>query len=184
VSITVSMDLKNYPESLGPIVYQVTDVPVGDGPELTEADLVDNPSNWCGSLQVDVDNVEQTITITPEEACNFGIATVVVEGEGIGKLTTVTDDLWDNTTDPSCAMDLTEADASAGVATIEWQVPTLDPEVGCDSADMLDDGIAVFAYGEPEPTTTTTGPTATTEAPATTSRAAAAAAVAAARFTG
>ncbi len=48
--------------SQGPAVFQVTDVPVGAGPELSGADLVSNPSDWGGSLFVDLDNATHVIT--------------------------------------------------------------------------------------------------------------------------
>ena len=192
VSITVELDL---PEggSDGPVVYQVTDVPVGDGPELTGADLIANPSGWCGSLAVDVDNVARTITMTPDEVCNFETATVEVVGEGIDTLTTISDELW-TTDEEGCVMNLVQASATVGVATIGWTTELTGPtptDVGsaqginapaadC-SVDMAEGGASVFSYETP---TTPTTETPTTAAPTTEAPAAAPAAVIRPAFTG
>jgi len=179
VSIRVELDLS---ESSGPRVFEVTDVPVGDGPELTAADEIANPQNYCGALIVDVDNVAQTITITPDtdESCsNFETASVVVEGEGIDSLDVISDNLWENR--EICEMVL-EASAADGVADIYWAQQPDD----CGTVDMnFEGGAAVFSYGQT--TTTTAVPitapaTTTTAAPTTT--APAAAVVARPAFTG
>jgi hypothetical protein len=175
VSIRVELDLPYVGYSDGPKVFEVTDVPVGDGPELTGADEIADPSGWRGSLTVDIDNVDQTITIAPEEPFDFQTASVVVEGEGIDSLDVVSDTLWEPYGD--CEMELVEADADDGVADIFWEINDADCDPG-DSVDMNPEGAAVFSYGSATPitapTTTTTAPTSTTAAPTSTTRAPAA----------
>jgi hypothetical protein len=181
VSIRVELDLPYQEGSDGPVVFEVTDAPVGAGPELTGADMVDNPSDWCGSLNVDVDNVAGTITVTPDEVCDFQTALVVVTGQGIDSIQTVTNDLWetiDEGPEDECTgvtMALATS-ASEGEATIDW-----DSGVDCEPW-MLEDGIAVFSYTQGPPTTPTTTPT--TEAPTTSSTAGTQPAAVAPRFTG
>lgn len=175
VSILVQLDLPYGEGSDGPIVFEVTDVPVGDGPELTGANEVANPSEWCGSFTVDVDNVDQTITIAPDVACDFQTASVIVEGEGIDSLDVVSDTLW--LAEEGCTMNLEEAAAADGVADIYWEYEPADPDE-CESVDMDPDGAAVFSFASTTPTTEsttttaapapTTAPSPTTQAPAAT----------------
>jgi hypothetical protein len=180
VSIRVELDLPYQEGSDGPAVFEVTDVPVGPGPELTGADLVDNPSNWCGSLNVDVDNVAGTITVTPDELCDFQTAVVTVTGQGIGSIQTVSDNLWEpvdeGEEDPCNGVTMTLATSSAeGEATIDW-----DSGVDC-SPWMREGGAAVFSFTQTPPTTPSTP---TTEAPTTSSTASSQPAAVAPRFTG
>ena len=175
------------------MVYQVTDVPVGDGPELTGADLIANPSGWCGSLAVDVDNVARTITMTPDEVCNFETATVEVVGEGIDTLTTISDELW-TTDEEGCVMNLVQASATVGVATIGWTTELTGPtptDVGSAGGDQRAGRRLLGRHGRRwrlgvllrDPTTPTTE-TPTTAAPTTEAPAAAPAAVIRPAFTG
>ena len=98
VSIRVALDLPVDADSEGPIVYEVKDVTAGDGPELTQADLVSNPSEWCGSLDVDVDPISKSIFIytgADAEACNFQTASVTITSAQIGAITLESDTLFD-----------------------------------------------------------------------------------------
>ncbi|MDH6181342.1 hypothetical protein M2152_001524 [Microbacteriaceae bacterium SG_E_30_P1] len=99
VDITVKMDLPHNASSSGPIVYAVTGVTVGDGPELTAADLVENPSGWCGTLDVDIDNTTKAIYIYTDtetgEVCDFQTVSVTITSDQIGSVTLVEDTLFD-----------------------------------------------------------------------------------------
>ena len=175
VSITVSMDLPNPGgNSHGPIVYQVTDVPVTSGPELTSANLVSNPSEWGGSVTVDVDNATHHITVATENSNTFQTATVTVTSPGLGTITLVSDNLWEpesasrvqaglaatTTTTAAPLMSLTYSSTPSctepicttdGTATIAWN--STPPDV---SFRLRPGGAAVFSFTPPEPTTTTT----------------------------
>ncbi|WP_334143823.1 hypothetical protein [Rhabdothermincola sp.] len=185
VSIRVELDLPSCCD--GPRVFEVTDAPVGPGPELTAANEVANPSNYCGALNVDVDNVAQTVTITPDtsQSCsNFETATVTVEGEGINTLTLVSDNLWLDQPE-TCEMNLLPFGTQDGAVTINWASTPVGSEEACSPEMNFEGGAAVFSYQQSAPTTSTTTTSttiATTEAPTTT--APAAAAVARPRFTG
>lgn len=179
VSIRVELDLPS--SGSGPAVFQVTDTAVGVGPELTGDDLTSNPSEWCGSLNVDVDNVAQTITVSPDESCDFETATVRVTGQGIDSLNVVSDTLWE--TNATCVPART-ASASSGVANIAWSLTDPETHEPC-SNDFV--GVAVFSYTVVAPTTTsTTAPPQTTPSTAapTTAPRAASPAVVSPRFTG
>jgi len=165
VSIRVSMDLPNPAgNSHGPIVYQVTDVPVTSGPELTKANLVSNPSGWGGSVTVDVDNTTHHITVATEDSNTFQTATVTVTSPGLGAITLVSDNLWEpesgsrvqggldatTTTTAAPLMPLTYS-TTGDTATIAWT--STPPDV---SFRLRPSGAAVFSFTPPEPTTTTT----------------------------
>jgi hypothetical protein len=186
VSIRVELDLPNCCD--GPRVFEVIDAPVGPGPELTAANQVANPSNYCGALNVDVDNVAQTVTITPDtsQTCsNFETATVTVKGEGIDTLTLVSDNLWLDQPE-ACDMNLLPISTQDGAVTINWATTPIGGAEWCTTDMNFDGGAAVFSYQQSAPTTSTTTTsttiTTTTEAPTTT--APPAAAVARPRFTG
>lgn len=184
VSIRVELDLPSCCD--GPRVFEVVDVPVGPGPELTVANEVANPSNYCGALNVDVDNVAQTITITPDtnETCsNFETAKVIVEGEGINSLTLVSDTLWRDDPD-ECEMHLLPLSIQDGTVVINWATTTIDASGACTTNMNFDGGAAVFSYQQSAPTTSTTATSTTTTTEAPTTTAPAAAVVARPRFTG
>ena len=177
VSITVSMDLLGLPSSKGPIVFQVTDVPVTSGPELTGANLVTNPSDWGGSVTVDVDNTTHQITVATQDSNTFGTATVTVTSPGLGAITLVSDNLWEpeagarvqggiaptssttTTTTAPALMPLTFG-TTGDTATIGWT-----SSVGGVFFRLRPSGAAVFSFTAPAPTTTTTAPATTTTAP-------------------
>lgn len=176
VSITVSMDLPNPPgNSKGPIVFQVTDVPVTSGPELTGANLVSNPSKWRGSVTVDVDNTTHHITVATEHVNSFQTATVTVTSPGLGAITLVSDNLWvplsaslpqgalaTTTTTTALPMMALTYNTTADTATIAWTSTPSDVNFLLRAG-----GAAVFSFTAPAPTTTTTtAPATTTTAPA------------------
>lgn len=137
VDIRVELDLP-YDGSDGPAVFEVTGVTPGPGPELSSADLTDNPSNWCGSLVVDIDPDTSLVTITPDEPCDFERATVTITAAGVTGLFTVQDTLWQEEDPP---MSLVEAAAAAPGIVIVWDNGGVD-----NSIDMAQDGAAVFRY--------------------------------------
>ena len=68
----------------GPVEFQVTGVIVGDGPELTGADLFSNEAEYCGDVTVDVSLNPTTITVTGGESyCPFKKAYVEVTLNGV-----------------------------------------------------------------------------------------------------
>jgi hypothetical protein len=179
VSITVSMDLPSSTRpSDGPIVFEVTDVPVGDGPELTGANLVSNPSDWGGSVTVDIDADAGTVTVATEDSNTFETADVTISGPGIGELTLISDDLWapeavdgvpanaPSAIQGQAGMPLVIGVDSSGVNSLSWTstVPGVFWE-------LAPEGAAVFSIAQAAPpstttTTTTAAPTTTTTAPA------------------
>lgn len=120
VDIRVELDLLYEGESIrsGPSVFEVTDVPIGDGAELTITNLAENPSHWCGSLKVDVDPVAKTITVSPDFRCDFSDVRVWVSSPEFTTMTFVSDDLlWPCDRDseeegPGCAFDENWCEAS------------------------------------------------------------------------
>jgi hypothetical protein len=192
VSITVSMDLPSSSRpSEGPIVYQVTDVPVADGPELTGADLVSNPSGWGGSVTVDVDADAGTVTVATEDSNSFETADVTISGPGLGPLTLVSDDLWvpedvkgasvngASAIQGQAGMPLVIGVGSDGVSTLSWSSTVAGVYWELDPG-----GAAVFSIGQVAPSTTTTTTAPTTTAAPTTTTAGPAAVTATPAFTG
>lgn len=82
----------------GPMVFSATNRLVGDGPELTGADLTANPSEYCGDISVDVSMDPATIVVTGGTGhCWFGSAylRIVLHGATFGSVTLVGDSLFD-----------------------------------------------------------------------------------------
>jgi hypothetical protein len=169
VSITVSMDLPDFCTD-GPMVFQVTDVTIGAGPELTgdSGEIVSNPCGWRGAVSVDVDPTTKQVTVATANSNTFQTTVVTVIYPGIGSVLTTSDSLWvadscNMLTPPATAVTATGFSAS-------W---SLDPACATDGAAQLNgEGSAVFTWTDAAPTTTTTT---TTEAPTTTTSAPAAA---------
>jgi len=141
VDIRVELDLPYCCDDEGPVVFEVMRVAPGDGPELTGADLVENPSDWCGSLEVDIDPDAQTITIDSDDVCDFQTAVVTITSATIVSIELVSDDLWQGSTD----MALVESSVAGGVTTIAWSTD----ETSDDSYNS--DGEAVFTYESAAP---------------------------------
>lgn len=125
VTIRVELDL-HQEDADGPLVQQVENVTPGDQVELTSADIIDNPSGWCGTLLVDIDPDTSTVRVStgqvpidPEEAtplltspvtelqsgyewddCDFETAKVTVTGGELETFTLVSDDLWRGYVEP------------------------------------------------------------------------------------
>ncbi len=158
------MDLPTAVAGHGPVVFQVTDVAVGAGPELTGADLVTNPTPWGGSLNVDVNNTDHTIRVTPDDPDTFETATVTVTSPGLGPITLVSDNLWiaepltltrtGNALAPAIAqvatMPLTSG-STGGTATMSWTSSVAGTNWNMNSPD----GAAIFSFTVVAPTTTT-----------------------------
>ena len=183
VSITVSMDLPSGRCGDGPMVFSVTNVTVGVGPELTggPSEITSNPCGWRGSVSVDVDNVAQTITVATVDANDFETVTVLVSGTGIDALSVVSDALWQPPAAPGDVEMVLSRALVPGHATIQW-----DSSIPADYPGLADPPAAsVFSFASAEPTTTTTAEVTTTIAPTTTAAPAEVAAVAATpAFTG
>lgn len=85
------------------MVFEVTGVAVGDGPELTGADLTGNPNDYCGDAQVDISLNPTTITVTGgPNYCNFAAAYVRVTLHGIefSSTTLLSDNLFEPSSEP------------------------------------------------------------------------------------
>ncbi len=188
VTIRVELDLPG--DGHGPAVQEASDVIPGPQIELTSADLIDNPSDWCGTLQVDIDPTDQTVTVgvgqVPDEDptaepvppldelspgmawddCDFETATVTITGGGFDSFTLVSDALWSVPGEGDGSMVLQPLTLSpSGDAGVDWESDSDD------SVMMEPGGTAVFSYTvatTPTTTTPTTAP-ATTLAPVTTS---------------
>lgn len=171
VDIHVEMDLPYCCSSAGPIEFDVTGVAPGPGPELSGADVTANPSSWCGSLFVDVDPTTDTITVSPDEPCDFEVALVTVSGPWVAQFdsaSTIGDNLWQ----PDPPMARTGPTVVGGVFSVSW-----DNSPAGDSTMMQDGGSAAFQLGRQQTTTTstTTTTTSTTSTTSTTAPPAAAA---------
>lgn len=178
VSITVEMDLPFFCVD-GPLTFQVTDAPIGAGPELTgdAGEITLNPCGWRGSVSVDVDPTTKQITVATANSNTFQTAVVTVTYPGIGSISTVSDTLWEPN-ELGCTMAPAVTAATGTGATISWGLAA-DCATNGDPG-LADGGAAVFAWGDAAPTTTTT----TTAAPTTTAPAAVAGATVTPAFTG
>src|SRR6476646_11866850 len=121
VDITVSLDLPNGSGSTGPKVFERDNVTPGPGVELDATDLKSNPSDWCGSLSVDIDPNAEHITVAPDEPCDFQTAEVTITGGGYTGLSVLSDTLWVNPEagSPGPTMDLVGATAAAAMS---WHI--------------------------------------------------------------
>lgn len=84
IDIRVEMDLPDIGD--GPLVLEVLGVTPGDGPELTGANIIANPSDWGGTIRVDVDPVAETVTIDSDDIWDFKLVTVRITSTEIGDL--------------------------------------------------------------------------------------------------
>lgn len=130
VDIRVELDLPVQEGVSAPLVQEVLGVTPGPGPELTAADIVANPQSWCGSLAVDVDPVMNQIIITPDEPCDFEVASVTVATSNVTGVALLSDSLWE-VSDPPMAR--TGPSVSDGVVSVSWSTgtdvaPNMDPQ--------------------------------------------------------
>ncbi len=147
VDIRVELDLEIGGVSIddGPAVFEVTDVAIGAGPELTGADLIDNPSEWCGSVTVDVDPAARTITVAAERECNFSDVRVWVSSPEFTKVTFVSDDLLSPYEPEGC-----EGECGEGAVPLDLpiQEPTDEPaDDPVDESDELPVALGVGGVG-------------------------------------
>src|SRR5437899_7653139 len=94
VDVRVELDLPYCCNDQGPAIWVANGVTPGPGVELNNTNLVANPSGWCGSLQVDIDPDAQTITVSPDEVCDFETAVVTISTSEIASITNTSDNLW------------------------------------------------------------------------------------------
>lgn len=138
IDIRVELDLPFQEGVSEPLVQEVTGVTPGPGPELTAADVTENPQSWCGSLQVDVDPDTSQVTITPDEICDFEVASVTITTSNVTGASLVSDTLWE-VSDPPMAR--TGPSASGGVIEVSWSTGTTV------APDMAAGGATVIAFG-------------------------------------
>lgn len=91
IDIRVEMDLPTSTRTKGPAVFLVQGVTPGAGPELTGADLVANPSNWLGDVNVDVDPAARTITVNSPDDMDFGSVSVRITSQEFRDVVLVSD---------------------------------------------------------------------------------------------
>lgn len=161
-TVSITLSLGNWGDETNKI-FEVVDVPVGDGPELTgsESEVVFNEGEWSGAFSVDVDNVAKTVTVaTVDDSQHWRTLAVVIEGEGIDTLDVVSDNLWSDVFSDSIdpfddhwAMNLA-IQASPGIAVAAWE--SNRPGYGA-IPNPPGTGIAVFSFGEPAPPPPTPG---------------------------
>ena len=138
-NLYASIDLPDF--SSGPMEFEALDVLVGDGPELTGDDLIANPSEWCGDIEVDIDLEAMTITVTGgDDFCNFQEAYVAVQLYGGTVLDNVEVDVVDDT-------------LFEGYSLLEWY----GVEGGIFDAYWSTCGIVIEEEPQPEPEPTSTG---------------------------
>jgi len=164
-TVDIRVELDYYPEtSAGPIVFETSDVAVGDGPELTADDEIENPEDYCGSVTVDIDPVAKVIILDADEDCNFSVAKLIVTSSEIDDLALVEDELF---LSESLGDDAAIDDVQAAV-TVEFPEYALDWEFSDGTlaadwtvnggSDLLLYGISVFSYAEAEEELAATGP--------------------------
>lgn len=137
-NLYASIDLPDF--SSGPMEFEALDVLVGDGPELTGDDLIANPSEWCGDIEVDIDLEAMTITVTGgEDHCYFQEAYVAVE-------------LYGGTVLDNVEVEAVEDTLFGGYSLLEWY----GVEGGIFDAYWSTCGV-VEEEPEPEPEPTSTG---------------------------
>lgn len=133
IDIRVETDLPDL--RVGPLVLEVLGVTPGDGPELTGANVIANPSAWLGTLRVDVDPVAETVTIDSDEVEDFRLVTVRITSTEIADLALLSNTLGrhgDSGLELSYVADGTDA-------TLTWVTDT--PNTSYDL-----DGSAVFTW--------------------------------------
>ena len=143
VDITATLDLPSDPGGSGPKVFQALGVVPGDGAELTSADLVENPSDWCGDLRVDLDPVEQTARISADDqACYTEVVTLEITGWNTGGLHVLTDTLGSTEEGVVVGATALEGEYGDGYLSLAWWA-TQDA--------FYTDGAAVLGYVTADP---------------------------------
>ncbi|MCW2813786.1 MAG: hypothetical protein JWN84_1241 [Nocardioides sp.] len=131
----------------GPRTFEVTDVTAGDQVELTGSDETSNPSEYCGTISVDVDPVSKRITVGPDvaapETCDFETVRVTVLSSSVAGAAYVSGDLFETGSAEAVQFTRTVTPVSGGVEIL-WQTTT--------EAESLDTaGIEQFTYTPPAP---------------------------------
>lgn len=133
IDIRVEMDLPDIGD--GPLVLEVLGVTPGDGPELTGANVIANPSDWFGTLRVDVDPVAETVTIDSDDVADFELVTVRITSTEIANLRVLSNTLgWDR----GSGLELSYVADGTG-ATLTWVTDTPNESYNLD-------GSAVFTW--------------------------------------
>lgn len=98
VTADIYVALDYFPPNDGPMAWDLTDIPVGDGVELEAGTApTANPSSFCGDAYVDISLEPFTVTFGGGEGyCNFTDAYVEItlHGAAFGTATLVSDELF------------------------------------------------------------------------------------------
>ncbi len=133
----------------------VDGVTPGDGPELTAADVDPDQSpartvdEFCGSVELDVDPVAQTVTLTApadEVGCEIGILDIAVHSPEIDLFSVVSHDLLRY--DPETGV--AEGDGPRGIVFVTWRAFEGEVLVLTDGVTQLHHDLVADA--EPQPT--------------------------------
>jgi hypothetical protein len=115
--VDVVASLRHGDPSLG-ATFERTGVTVGDGVELDETDLVENPGESAGAVSVDIDQDAGSITVTVIEVGCVSELAVIIRYDGPTTLVApVTDDLFGGAEGVELL-----AEAGIGVFHLTWTV--------------------------------------------------------------
>lgn len=165
VAVRVELDSPSK-SGLGPKVFERTGVIPGAGYELTSADEIANPSNWCGGLSVDIDPVAHTVVLADpydhETLCAVQTVKISITGASFTEFTVQSSNLFKiwvlvgvplgdlpTTTElaPIPSMKLVAITAGSTGAQAEWAIDPADATAWLDGT-----GSVVFRYALSTPT--------------------------------
>lgn len=119
LDIRVELDLPGL--GSGPKVFEVTDVTPSAGVELTNLDLIDNPSDWSGWLAVDVQPGTRRVVLIPDPAhLDFKTVRVRITSPDIRRLAVISDELFDDVDDPVVDRSIT---VGGSYVEVRWSTP-------------------------------------------------------------
>jgi hypothetical protein len=158
----------DFPDSDGPMVFEINGAPVNDGVELENQDPISNPSDYCGDIAVDIASDLSGVLVTGgDNPCNFQEAYVgiVLHGAEWGPLSSFEDGLFvPNDEQEGPAAFFGESFGGAGKGSLSAALHTAITEVpslqgtnidgslfeaywsGTDDADM--DGATLFVFDQ------------------------------------
>lgn len=179
VTVRVELDLPS--DTAGARVFERTNVIPGPGFELGPEDEIANPSEWCGSVTVDIDPETSTVTVAtaqiPDDGgedgprlraadldpgmmwdtCNFETAVVTITGAPFTGFALVSDNLWGSDSGPRLraaepmANQMNLVEVGATPTTGAIARWASDPVE--ESFELLEGGTAVFSWDQVPPTT-------------------------------